>query len=145
MVTIFNRSFVRRSLPLLLALFLGLLMAPHAAPLTFATGHAAGPAAGPAGHAASQKVQTAGKAEKATATATASTTTTVISATPRTATAAAAVHTGHSIPAAEHAAKIGPNADAGHEEQIPAGPPVRRAQVTSNTLGSRAPPPSALV
>jgi hypothetical protein len=103
---------VRRSLPALLALVLGLLVAPQPVPSAF---------------------------ESARPTAAAD-----LQATTRT-TAAEAVPSGHSTPAApppaESAAPIERRADA--TEQISARPRTLRTQVTDGTLGSRA-PPSAL-
>jgi hypothetical protein len=114
MVTIFNRRFVQRSLPALLALILGFLVAPQpAVPSAIAL---PGPSA-------------AADLEATTRTTAADVAVHTGHSTPM------------APPPAESAAPHDLSADS--TEQISAGPHTLRAQVTVRTLGSRA-PPSAL-
>jgi hypothetical protein len=114
MATIFNRGFVQRSLPALLALILGFLVAPQPA-VPSAIAH---PGPGAAADLDATTRTTAAEAAVHTGHSTPT-------APPPAEPAAPADRSAHST------------------EQISAGPHTLRAQVTVRTLGSRA-PPSAL-
>lgn len=114
MVTIFNRRFVQRSLPALLALILGFLVAPQPA-VPSAIAHP-------------------GLSAAATLDATTRTTTAEVAVHTGHSTPTAPPPAGPAAPA---------DRSAHSAEQISARPQTLRAQVTVRTLGSRA-PPSAL-